>query len=220
MSVDTQKKTINIGRGRAPVPAEEAGVSVMHELADHVQRSVRGSEFDDEGLQYGLDDYLEFEEGLGCYMEYALTGRVPSKIANRQITASMALGQLGEGKEYDRNEIYQFLKLRTKVKMQADGVFSEELYSAKSEELRTLIIDRFFRGGLGVYPGKSVFTKDIVYGQGFSRARDFVRSQIERGANPDELFDFLLSGKFDPTISSHTKLLETKGKKIPLVDTA
>jgi hypothetical protein len=208
MSVSTKEKEIKIGVKRAPSLGSEAGPALVHEFVGHMLRSVNGEQTGDVDLQYGLAGYTDFEEGLGCYMEYVLTGKTPAKISNRQITASLALGQLGDGKKFDRNEIYEILKLRTKVLLQADGEASDELLAAKYKELRTLVIDRFFRGGRGVGPVMSVYTKDIIYAQGFEKVKKYVSEKIKAGANPQQLFDFLLSAKFDATNPEHLKRLK------------
>jgi hypothetical protein len=211
MAVDTTTKEIKIGKKRAPSLGSEIGASLLHEVADHAYRSINGETTGDEDLQYGLYGYSDFEEGLGCYMEYVMTGRVPAKISNRQIAASLALGQFDGGKKYDRNEIFDILSLRTKLLLQSEGDVPPALLEAKTKELRTLIIDRFFRGGRGIDPIKSVYTKDIIYAKGFAAAKKYVNEKIKKGANPQYLFQFLLSAKFDPTNPNHLSRLKAAG---------
>ncbi len=211
MAVDTKEKEVKIGVKRAASLGGEAAASLTHEIIDHGLRSVNGTKTGDYDAQHGMPGYLDFEEGLGCYMEYVMTGKVPAKIANRQITASLALGQLGEGSALDRNQIFELLKKRTNVYLQAEGITDESIISAKVKELRTLIVDRFFRGGRGVEPLRSVYTKDIVYAKGFALARDYVRDSINSGVSPDKLFDFLMSAKFDATNPDNIQRLKKLG---------
>jgi hypothetical protein len=211
MAVDTTTKEIKIGKNRAPSLGSEIGPSFLHELAVHATRSINGEATGDKDMQYGLPGYIDFEEGLGCYMEYVLTGSVPSKISNRQIAASLSLGQLGEGKKYDRNEIFEILSLRTKILLESQGEVSDELLDAKTKELRTLIIDRFFRGGRGVEPIKSVYTKDVIYAKGFTIVKKYVNDKINQGVEPRRLFDFLLTAKFDATNTDHLNRLKAAG---------
>ncbi len=212
LAVDVLQRRILIGRNRAPAIGFDLAASVSHEFV-HAIRSVRAYSLESNDLRLGLSGYLPFEEGLGCYIEYVLGNKVPEKISNRQIAASLALGQLGPA--YDRNAIFELLDKRAKVMMVVHGTYSEELYAIKKVELKTLIIDRFFRGGSGVGPTQAVFTKDVVYSQGFAEVKRYVRSQLARGVDPGELFNYLFCAKFDPMNEQHVAVLRAKGINQP-----
>jgi len=214
MSVSTYDKELKIGMKRASSIGIEAAASLIHELAAHIKRSINGESSGDKDLQHGLAEYIEFEEGFGCYIEYLVTGYIPNKISNRQIAASLALGQLGDGRKYDRNEIYEVLALRTKLLMQSKGKVEPEVIKAKEKEVRTLVIDRFFRGGRGVEPVMPVYTRDVMYARGFEEVRKYIKNQSKRGVSLGELYEFLMSAKFDPTRIDHLYKLEACKLKV------
>lgn len=214
MSVLVEKRQILIGRKRAVVSGEEAGAAVVHELV-HAMRGVHYASILNGALKSQLFDYAVFEEGLGCYIEFLIRGQVPEKLSNRQIAASLALGQLGDAHKWDRSEIYSLLADRTRLMMLLNGTFTERRFRLKKKELRMLVIDRFFRGGSGVRPALAVFTKDVMYAQGFSAVKRFIRSQLARGVRPEELLQYLLSARFDPTNEQHVELLKSVGIHAP-----
>ena len=211
MSVSSEDKELRVGNDRASSLGDELEASLFHELVVHALRSINGESLGDYDAQYGIAGYPDFEEGLGCYVEYVITGKVPAKIANRQIAASMALGQLGDGITFDRNEIYDFLRTRTRLLLSAEGVTDLATLNAKEQELRTLIIDRFFRGGRGIRPLNAVFTKDTMYARGFIQAKHYIDTALKKGMSAESIFTFLLSAKFDPNDKCHIDKLSRLG---------
>ena len=209
MNVDAKKKMLLVGIKRAPSTGKELGPIMLHEFIAHALRGVNGAEKNDPRLGSGLVDYLIFEEGLGCYMEYVLGGRDPSKVIYRQMTGALALGRLN-GARHDRHAVYLFLKRRHIVMSQAENT-KENVYKAQLKELRRLVIDRFFRGGSGVGSTPAVYTKDVVYAKGLVLVKNYMRRMIDSGVDAEELFDYVLSAKFNPVLDSHISLLAIQG---------
>jgi len=209
MNVDAKNRTLLVGMKRAPSIGSELGPVMLHEFIAHALRGINGSDTDDPRLGKGLVDYLIFEEGLGCYMEYVLTGKNPTKIIYRQMTGALALGRLN-GARHNRHEVYMLLKRRHIIMSQAANT-EERVRKAQLKELRRLVIDRFFRGGSGVGDTPAVFTKDVVYAKGLSLVKNYMRKQINDGIDAVDLFEYVLSAKFNPAKYSHISLLATQG---------
>ena len=192
ISVDAETKTIQIGENRAQMTNLELKGLFCHEILVHALRSINGSKLD-ENLKFGLPDYLDSEEGLGTLFEYAITKQLPEKNADRYIDTAIALGVLGE-RMIPRLELLEYVGLRQEIRDQASGVQDE----ASSEIKTRAHVNRIYRGT----PGEDlvgVFTKDIVYQEGFDSITAYIFDQLKEGKQIDEIFDFVLQGKFNPT---------------------
>ncbi len=214
LAISSKEKVLKVGTRRAPSMGADLEATMYHEFMVHGLRSVNSEQTNDFDMQHGIAGYSDFEEGLGCYVEMLLTGKIPDKIANRQIAASMALGQLGDGMQYDRNEIFELLKLRTLVLSDQETAQDKEMSELKINELRSLVIDRFFRGGVGVRPFNAVFTKDVIYARGFKKVQSYIHSMIDQRVDPDALWAYLLSARFDPTNPQHEAYIAKHGVTI------
>ncbi len=215
--VEASEKTIEIPDGRAPLKSKQELLGLaFHELGVHAQRAVNGNKLDDPLMTLGLPNYIDFEEGLGVLFEYMVTGKIPDKITDRYIDIALASGVLGI--TLSRDELVRLGMSRGKARAKARGQSQPD--NAALIKSVTDHVNRIFRGGDGmaVYNEhgeivtQPVFNKDMVYYQGFVKARDFVSRQLELGKTFEEVFDFLLSGKFDPTNYRHAKYLKEKHK--------
>ena len=63
-------------------------------------------------------------------------------------------------------------------------------------------VNRIYRGSLGD-ESIGIFTKDISYHKGFVEMGRYMQAQIDNGKSIEEVLDFLLTGKFDPTNMQH-----------------
>lgn len=205
LSVSTEDKKILIGKNRSIQIGSELVATLMHEFVVHILRSVNGESSGVYDAQHGFDGYAEFEEGLGSYIEFLITGRRPDKLDNRQIGLSLAMGQLGDH-AYGPEELVTLLTIRLKLLLKARGMKASYI-KLKIDELEPLVIDRLFRGGLTKGEPYPVYTRDRVYAEGFEICRDYVHNELKKGQQPEILMQFLLSGKFDPTNDSHVEAM-------------
>ena len=65
-------------------------------------------------------------------------------------------------------------------------------------------INRIYRGSEGD-DIVGVFTKDIAYLDGLIKIMQYILDRINKGDNINDIMDYLLSGKFDPTNQVHVK---------------
>lgn len=198
--VDVRHRRIVIGRHRAPLAIEDAKGLFAHEVLIHAQRALQG-EKKSKQLGIGLPGYLTAEEGLGVLVESAINGRIPSKVKDRYVDIALALGNTMQ-RPLSRQELYEVCYIReiTRSIVRNQDVSLDRLEREVWEH-----VNRIYRGSLG-NKYIAVFTKDVAYYKGFVRmARYIKRNAVDKGM--DEIFLFLLSGKFDPNISEHVRVL-------------
>jgi len=205
LSVSGSSKKINVGENRRDASLSELEGLFAHEVLVHALRCVNGSKID-EKLGSGLPGYLDLEEGLGTLAEYAVTGKLPEKNIDRYVDIAFALGKL-DGQPKTRKEVLDYARSRECARLISKG---ESLTEKALEQIESKIkthVNRIFRGTTGDEHG-GIFTKDIVYHKGFSTVYKFVKEKIEQGIPPQEIFRYLLLGKFDPTNQLHIEYLK------------
>ncbi len=205
LSVSGSSKKINVGENRRSASLGELEGLFAHEVLVHALRSVNGSKVDDQ-LSVGLPGYLDVEEGLGTLFEYAITGALPEKNIDRYIDIAFALGKL-DGNPKTREEVLAYARSREYARIISNGGSLTIKVKDQIESKIKTHVNRIFRGTTGDDHG-GVFTKDIVYHEGFSTIAKFVKDKIEQGIPPQEIFNYLLLGKFDPTDQLHIEYLE------------
>ena len=205
LSVESGKKLINIGMKRADVTPAQAKALFGHEVLDHGLRAVNGAKLSKE-LGSGLPGYLDAEEGLGIFFEYAITGDIPNKAVDRYADIALALGQI-DGQSHTRADLLDFAMTRALIRNE----LTEMDLRKPDEEIQKEVyahVNRIYRGSLGnEYPG--IFTKDISYYAGFQQMGHYISSEIESGKSYEDVFDYVVSGKFDPTNQKHVEYLHT-----------
>ncbi len=199
LSIESGKKRILVGAKRAAVtPAQLKGL-FSHEVLLHAQRAINGSKISKE-LGSGLPGYLDAEEGIGVFFEYAVTGMIPEKNVDRYVDTALALGQI-DGVQRSRSELTNFALTRALLRNE----LLPEAQRQGDEAIKTSVfahVNRIYRGSLGnEYVG--VHTKDIAYHKGFIDMGAYVSRQLEMGKPITEIVEFLLKGKFDPTNGQH-----------------
>jgi len=193
ISVNPKTKTLQLGKNRAAMTNSELKGLFCHELLVHALRSINGAKID-ENLAFGLPNYLDTEEGLGTLFEYAVTKQMPEKNADRYIDIAIALGTLGEAK-VPRPELMQYVVMRETLRSQTDLNYSQNEVEAKARAH----VNRIYRGTPGTEDAVGVFTKDIVYQEGFDTICSYLLGQRKNGVSIDEIIDFVMIGKFNPT---------------------
>lgn len=192
-SVNGARKIITIGMARTAIPAEQVPAMFIHEVIIHAQRSLNGAQLDNQ-LKLGLPGYLDAEEGLAVFSEYAISGAVPTRVIDRYTDIAYALGQI-DGRPHNRAEMLERVIARAEQRNQGalDQLMMEEAHAH---------VERIYKGSLGD-ENIGVFTKDVAYYNGFLQVGSYIKGQLEAGYSIDTVMTFLLQGKFDPTNQAH-----------------
>lgn len=206
LSVNPAIKRLVVGSHRASLELGELKGLFGHEVLVHALRATNGQHLSHE-FERGLPGYIDAEEGLGCFIEHALSGVAPRKMYDRYLDVALALGTFDD-QPLNRRELFGLVYGRTKIRAQAAGKHE----SADNIERESWThVNRIFRGTLG-NDIVGVFTKDIAYYHGYQKMTSYIIDELTVGAAPEELWDLLTIGKFDPTDAAHViKLVQQQG---------
>ncbi|MCB9820230.1 DUF1704 domain-containing protein [Candidatus Nomurabacteria bacterium] len=197
LSVLSDEKKIVVGMKRVAMGPDQVKPLFTHEVLVHAQRSLNGSKISKE-LQTGLPGYLDAEEGLGVFFEYAISGSIPAKNIDRYTDIAFALGQI-DGRQHTREELLSRALDRARKRNEASGD------DRSDEDLQKEVyahVNRIYRGSLG-NEHVGVFTKDISYHKGFVEIGKFISSKLDEGFTVEKVLDYLTKGKFDPSNPRH-----------------
>lgn len=206
LSWSQKDRRVSIGRQKREAPiqteADMWGIAV-HELGVHGQRFVRGQSSKIPVIGNGLfmksddesPDYLAFEEGIaGLYQSIAAGSKNEWTMEQFKHILNVALSE--QGHEF-RGVFDQSWKIGSLL-LSKDGRVDDDLVE-KSRALAYDAVFRIFRGTpmhrLGELSVVATYNKDLAYLPGKVGAVQFWNEH----AGDDNVFDFLLSGKFDPT---------------------
>lgn len=199
--VTAQEQIVEVGENRLPMTHNELIGLIGHELGNHVTRSINGSE--DSRLGLGLPGYLDVEESLGILFELILTGHMPEKAGDRYLDVALALGTI-PGYRLSRGELIEFGMNRELARQELAGERIDETKIEIARKRITTHVNRIYRGGDGLNgENPAVFTKDIVYYP--AKIETYISKNLLKGYTSSQIIQFLLQGKFDPTIPSHLK---------------
>lgn len=209
LSVVARDKKIIVGMHRSSVePAQLRGL-FSHEVLVHGLRAVNGSKISEDLGNGGLAGYINAEEGLGVFTEYAITGEVPQKNIDRYVDIAYALGII-DGQEHTRSDLLEHAIKRAKernelaVSKKSDADLEKEVYAH---------VNRIYRGSLGD-EHVAIFTKDISYYRGFEQIARYIAEKIDEGYSVEELMTYLMQAKFDPLNELHTEVVGKLQKKV------
>lgn len=204
LSVTASAKKIVVGMQRVDMRPLEAKGLFAHEVLVHGQRGLNGNKITSQ-LGKGLPGYLDSEEGLGVFVEYAVTGSIPEKNIDRYVDIALALGMI-DGKPKNRQELVEFATTRALLRNEVAPVEEKsDLQTIKKSVYSH--INRIYRGSLGNdYIG--VFTKDIAYQKGFMSIDGYVDDALSKGEKVKDIMSYLLQAKFDPLNNRHVQELE------------
>lgn len=210
LSVIASKKSIVVGLKRAEMDVSELKAKFSHEVLVHAQRAINGAKIAPK-LATGLPGYLDAEEGLGAFVEYAVKGRLSEVFVDRYVDVAFALGIL-EPQANDqvtgrtRKDLIELTLNRAKVRNElSESPMSEEsLLKAVYAH-----VNRIYRGSLG-NEHVGVFTKDASYYTGFVSNAQYITSELAAGRPIRAIMEHLLSGKFDPTNAKHVEFLKSQ----------
>ena len=206
LKINAKERKIIVPDGRSPIESKEELLALaMHEIGVHARRSVNGERVD-ESLRNGLSGYLDFEEGTGIFVEYLITGQLPTKAVDRYVDIALAQG-MGGG--LSREQLIDLAVKRENIRTSIKGGDEQKIEAdAKTH------VNRIFRGGDGRQHkdsegaiSQAVFVKDMVYFAGFRIVADYFNEQMDRGRTAEEVLSYILSGKFDPTNQRHEEYI-------------
>lgn len=193
---------LRVGMQHTPLSAKKAKGLFAHEILVHGLRGMNGKKLSDQA-QKGFVGYLEAEEGLGIFTEYSVTGNLP-KSAGKYVDIALALGLI-DGQKHTRQEMIEFVSTRMLIEneLKTDDKQSDE--SVMNIALKH--VNRIYRGTLG-NEHVGVFTKDIAYYDGFIKMGGYITESLERGVPIEEVMDYTMQAKFDPTNPRHAAEIE------------
>lgn len=198
-----QSQKLVVGLARTPMTANKAKGLFAHEILVHGLRGLNGKKISIE-LQKGLPGYIDAEEGMGVFMDYAVTGNLPDS-ADKYVDIAMALGMI-DGTKRTRQEMIELVSVRMAIKNELEAD-SEKQTDQQVVNKATAHVNRIYRGSLGnEFVG--VFTKDIVYFKGFLDMAVYIEQEIAAGKNIHEIIEYIMQFKFDPTNDQHANELE------------
>jgi hypothetical protein len=203
---DARTRTIQFGMNHKPMTPLVAKGKFCHEVLVHSLRAVNGSKTSDSMMQYGMPNFLDAEEGLSVFVEYGITGEISIGRSDRYVDFGLALGS-SNTTPVTRSKLQELYVNREIVRRQAKGeVVNEEVIQADGWKS----VNRIFRGALD-NDVIAVNTKDLAYYRGLKIIGDYVDEALKDGVNINELLNFLLRGKFDPTNKRHVALVMSLG---------
>lgn len=201
LGVNKSDKKVLIGARHAHIHPQQLKALFTHEVPVHGLRAVNGEKHH-KLLKSGLPGYTNSEEGLGIFMEYAVTGVLPERNIDRYLDIAYALGQI-DGKQHTRAELLELAMARAIRRNE----FSPSPLSLEDIEKEVYShVNRIYRGSQGnEYVG--IFTRDIAYHVGFMSIGAYITKQLESGTSFEALMEFILLGKFDPTNEAHVEFV-------------
>lgn len=201
LSTSVKTETLKVGR-KGNYEANRLKPLFVHEALVHGMRGMNGRKTGVPQLEKGLPGNLDTEEGIGTFLEYAVSGVIPDKIIDRYTSVALALGHGGQP-AMTRAQLQQFQLDRLVVRKQAAGkpVDTEALSRSASNHA-----DRIYRGSLGT-DLIAVNTKDIAYFTGFTKMAEYITEELKT-KTPEEVFDYIMQGCFDPTDEAHRDFVQ------------
>lgn len=200
LSVDHKSKSIIVGMKRAHLEPQLVEGLFAHEVLRHALSSINGNSNE----LPALPGYLDFEEGMGIFHEYALSGTIKDEIIDRYVDISLALGIEEGSQPLPRSKLLPIALARERLR-NAQRPIDEQLTEDKLSDKVLAHVNRIYRGTPGSDEVVGVFTKDIAYLNGFLKAGKYISAQLEAGHSIDEIMEYLSQGKFDPTLESHAE---------------
>lgn len=205
LRVNAVKRSIVVGRKRAPISTKEIKGLFAHEVLIHAFRSIEGRKYASD-LALGLPGYTVAEEGLGVLVESAINGQLSPKIKDRYVDIALALGS-GRRRPLSRNELFEFCYSRAVIRSIVNG---EDVSLDLLESTVWEHVNRIYRGSLGNhYVG--VFTKDVAYYKGFVKIARYLERRSKK-IGLQATFEYLMRGKFDPTNPLHSERVQKSTK--------
>ncbi|MCL1929817.1 flavohemoglobin expression-modulating QEGLA motif protein [Candidatus Saccharibacteria bacterium] len=209
LSVSRSSKTICVGLHRSSDKLITVKGLFAHEVLRHARTAINGAKLDSL-LSSGLPDHVPAEEGFATINEFAIADKIPDKLVDRYVDISAALGQLrvtsGNHIRIKRSKLV--LAVIERLRRRYPDKSQDEI-----ENIAYAHVNRIFRGTPGNDAISGVFTKDVVYFNGFIDMLKYIRAELDGGKSIKEIMKFVELGKFDPTNSDHVDYVKNKLKQ-------
>jgi hypothetical protein len=207
ISTNGGAEEIQIPKRRSPVPATEAKKLLAHELLTHGLRAKNGKLTGNKRMAKGFPSYGDSEEGLAILMGSAGSdGEISDLVINHYIDIALAIGTTGATPK-KRTEMYDLVYARNLVKAQASNeTVDEDALRARTSSY----VDRLYSGpGDDIGTRQAVNTMDVYYYVGLKKMTGYIKDQLGDGKNIEDIFDFIMKGKFDPTNKTDAQVVES-----------
>jgi hypothetical protein len=206
MQVNGKDRNTRIPKQRKLATLVEVNNSVGHELYGHAMRANNAYKTNDERLRKGYPGYLTIDEGIAVTFAAATSGLIKDEVYDHYVDVGLTGGLLGD-RPMKRGEMYKLDIARRTVRAQAEGktIDPEEIRQSTS-----LYVDRLFRGSPGNDVGvkQGIYTGDSMYFIGLKKITNFINQACRSGKTPDQVYDYIMQGRFDPTDEVQVKRLE------------
>lgn len=183
---------------------------MVHEAGVHATRTENGYRAGSELLALGIGDYEDAEEGVAILFEKIWAGTATKadlvdRDDYRYLVAAYAAGAI-DGQFHDKDATFQFITKLNRLSLMANAFKNDAELDIEqmTREAREAMFEHVYRAFRGM-PEGVVMTKDMLYKEGKIK---LVRYINESKLSMQELYDFLTSGKFDPTNSEHLDIRE------------
>jgi hypothetical protein len=206
LSVSKSEKVICVGVHRSSDKLITVKGLFAHEVLRHARTAINGSKIDP-ALGAGLPDHVAAEEGFATINEFAIADKIPEKLVDRYVDIAAALGLLhatsGHHIRLKRSKLV--LSVIERLKRRYPDKTQDEI-----ENIAYAHVNRIFRGTPGNDEVSGVFTKDVVYFNGFINMLKYIRAELDDGKNIKTIMKFVEQGKFDPTNPDHVDYVKSK----------
>ncbi|MFO0971152.1 MAG: hypothetical protein U0520_02255 [Candidatus Saccharimonadales bacterium] len=228
LSWSSEDAAVKVGCKRKNITSVDELVGVfVHEVYVHGGRYLGGQALGDAYLANGVfsvaeageqPGYLTFEEGLTTTLQKAVQGKKEAwGMAAMGNYIGIALAEQG----FDSRQVFEVMRrmdLVFKASKVSEASYVEQWEAASRQALARVV--RIFRGtpaskALRASDGSVLhFGKDKAYALGKVRAIEYLNTVLADATEEerDQVWQFLLSGKFDPTNrAQHAYALQSQG---------
>jgi hypothetical protein len=206
LSVWKAQKSICVGTHRTGDRLITVKGLFAHEVLRHALTAINGQKLDP-ALSLGLPGHMAAEEGFATINEFAISDKIPDKLVDRYVDIAAALGLIAvtSGHHIRMKRSQLVLSVIERMRQRFPDKPMEEV-----EAKAYTHVDRIFRGTPGNDEVSGVFTKDIVYFNGFLNMLKYIRGELDDGKGIREVMQFVELGKFDPTNTEHVDYVKSK----------
>lgn len=193
-STSGDKKVVGIGKRRKAFTAKSLNAVMIHECIGHGWRAFMASQ--QEGVKNrALPESLAFEEGLATGLEQIMGGE--RRIAGEQyyLNIGLQLGLDNGGQRRDFRDVFEIIWRKIAL---------EDIEKGKEPNIEDAK-DKAYQQCLRTTRGGALDTRDISYFDGASKAYQWLNelAAIDDKEERHKRLKWVLSGRFDPTNSSH-----------------
>lgn len=188
MAAYPETEEFSVGKLTPPCSPAIAKGGAFHEML-HALRAIIGMT-SNEHLRLGLAQFRTFDEGFATLFEWALSGIRTTGAEMHYRNIALALGSI-DGNPVSRSKLLGVEYKNSKLHWQASG--GRGLFPLGRRRGIAAQTTRISRGGRGDNFGtiQPVFTKDMVYHEGYRRAERYIQRKLDEGRSMGEIFNML-----------------------------